>query len=96
MENSTIVNRTIFCKKRNVNRLYKFFICVYKFNCGSRNRIHQATVDDVKIGSVEGQASCGNERYLFLVTGTGAGNVVPRDFREYQATQEGRHPHPHT
>jgi len=34
--------------------------------------------------------------FLFVVTGTGAGNVVPRDFCEYQAIQEGRHPHPHT
>ncbi len=47
------------------DNIIQVFLCVYKFNCSFRNRIHQAAVDDVKIGSVEGQASCSNERYLF-------------------------------
>jgi hypothetical protein len=38
----------------------------------------------------------GTTFFWFLVIGIGAGNVVPRDFCEYQAIQEGRHPPPHT
>ena len=57
---------SLFAKGSSLAVLYSFFAHACMFSDYPQNRIHQATIDDGEIDSIEGHASHNDKRYLLI------------------------------